>query len=150
MEQQVGALLERQQAQHAENMRQTQQLVNSVLAMAQQAQTAAAASASAAASTVDRLTTEERRQISSVIDPKILERRANLSGKDEDFPEWEVKLKSLASLIGIDAEMAVAVAEPTEDVVMLDALHGETCRNKVVTRRRRSTTCWCRAASARR
>ena len=54
----------------------------------------------------------------------------HFSGKEEDFPEWEVKMKSITSLIGIDAEMAVAVAEPTEEVVMLDALPDDTCRNK--------------------
>ncbi len=90
----VQQTLERQQQAHEHSMRQVQKMVSNMLAAQQTA-------ADNAAARCARL----RQQISSVIDPKILQRITTFSGKDDDFPEWEVRHKSLCGLIGLDEAM---------------------------------------------
>ena len=126
------AILERQQQQNQENVAQMQALYQQMLQVTQQAQQAqqAATAAATAAGMSARQQSAERRQISSVLDPKCLESIKTFSGKDEDYPEWEVKLKSTTTLLGLDGEMAVAIAEPTKDSVMLEALPADEVRNK--------------------
>lgn len=59
-----------------------------------------------------------REQIKSVVDPKILERLRDVSGRDEDFSEWSTKVSGLAALLGLDEVMKIATNEPDDDTVM--------------------------------
>ena len=55
-----------------------------------------------------------RQQVRSVVDPKVLERVRDFSGRDEDFPDWHLKMKRSGAVINMADEMQVAIDEPTE------------------------------------
>lgn len=121
----LAAILEQQRLAHIQQMEMMQQLaatVNStqqgllasqqnIATVVQQMQAGGGGSRSSASSS------GLREQIRSVVDPKILERLRDFSGRDEDFPEWSTKLQGLASLFGLDEVMRIAINEPDESVV---------------------------------
>eukprot|EP00971_Amphidinium_carterae_P321830 6397434-Amphidinium_carterae.1 len=78
--------LQQQQQQHQEEMVQMRAVVERVAAQTQQA--------------VADVPALSLRQISSVVDPKLLNVLPKFSGKDEDFLEWEAKILSICSLLG--------------------------------------------------
>ena len=65
----------------------------------------------ASRATVDPRPSDEFR---SLVDPKVLEKLPNSSGKESDFLDWETVFSSVVALIGVDGEMKTA-AESVEE-----------------------------------
>eukprot|EP00971_Amphidinium_carterae_P246731 4900308-Amphidinium_carterae.1 len=73
-------------------------------------QQAVQASQAAQQAVADANVHRQSSRLDSIVDPKVLQNIKPFSGKDEDFPEWEVKLKSMAKLLDIKDSMDQAVS----------------------------------------
>ena len=141
--QQVQQLLEQQRQLFEQQMQQMQQQMQQTALAAQQSAQSAAQIQQQQSQLIGDLQQARstqlpipptqsviRAQIRSVVDPKILERVKDFSGKDEDFAEWFVKIKSLASLLNVGDEMQAAVDEADESTVEMTALPDDEVRDK--------------------
>ena len=128
---QVAALLDQQRMVFEAQMTQLTNLITNTRVSQQQAEAEIAnLQAAAARTTPISGGSELRQQIRSVVDPRILERVRDFSGRDEDFAEWHVRMCSLAELLGLGDEMRVACSEPYEATMDMGALPDEECRDK--------------------
>ena len=129
---QVAALLDQQRMVFEAQMTQLTNLITNTRVSQQQQAEADIANLQAAAARATPISggSELRQQIRSVVDPRILERVRDFSGRDEDFAEWHVRMCSLAELLSLGDEMRVACSEPYEATMDMGALPDEECRDK--------------------
>ena len=135
---------QQQAAQHQEQMQHMQQMLQQSLTAQQQMQETVAAQSTANAQhqqqqTVaiaqanearSRAQTRPTSELSSIIDPRILEKLPNYNGDEAGFTEWEIVFSSVAGLLGIEDSMNIAVNAATDSEVSLSELGDEEIRKQ--------------------
>ena len=135
---------QQQAAQHQEQMQHTQQMLQQSLSAQQQMQETVAAQSTANAQHQQQQTvaiaqaneararaqTRPTSELSSIIDPRILEKLPNYNGDEAGFTEWEIMFSSVAGLLGIEDSMNIAVNAATDSEVSLSELGDEEIRKQ--------------------
>ena len=135
---------QQQAAQHQEQMHHMQQMLQQSLTAQQQMQEAVTAQAASNAQhqqqqSIAIAQANEHRapaqmrstsELSSIIDPRILEKLPNYNGDEAGFTEWEIVFTSVAGLLGIEDSMNSAVAAATDREVSLAELGDEEIRKQ--------------------